>query len=56
MIGAIGALDSTSASVQKVKLVPGQGYFLLCSSTGVQVSNAACSGLTFNFSGTYLYQ
>jgi hypothetical protein len=56
MIGAIGALDSTSASVQKVKLVPGQGYFLLCNSTGTQVSNAVCSGLTFNFSGTYLYQ
>jgi hypothetical protein len=54
MAGAIGVLTSTSATAQKVQLVPAQLYFYLTNTTGTQVTNATCSGLTFSFSGTYL--
>lgn len=54
MAGAISGLVSTSATVQKVQLVPSQQYFYLTNSSGTQVTNANCSGLTFSFSGTYL--
>lgn len=54
MEGAIGNLYSTAATVQKVKLIAGQQYFYLTDDTGNQVTNAACSGKTFSFSGTYL--
>ena len=54
MAGAISGMVSTSATAQKVQLVPAQQYFFLTNTTGTQVTNATCSGLTFSFSGTYL--
>jgi len=54
MAGAISGMVSTSATAQKVQLVPAQQYFYLTNTTGTQVTNATCSGLTFSFSGTYL--
>jgi hypothetical protein len=54
MAGAISGLVSTSSTVQKVQLVPAQQYFYLTDSSGNQITNATCSGLTFSFSGTYL--